>query len=39
MLGTVVGFLFRGEGVALRAESGAEQQNYKQQFPSEFPLG
>ena len=39
VLGTVVGFLFRGEGVALRAESGAKQQNCKQQFPSEFPLG
>ena len=39
MLGTVVSFLFGGEGAGLRAESGAQQQNREQQFPAEFTLG
>ena len=39
MLGAVVSFLFRGEGVGLRAQSGAEQQHDEQEFPAEVPLG
>ncbi len=39
MLRAVVIFLFRGEGVGLRAQSGAEQQQDKQEFPAEVPLG
>ena len=39
MLRAVVSFLFRGEGVGLRAQCGAEQQHDKQEFPAEAPLG
>jgi hypothetical protein len=39
VLRAVVSFLFGGEGVGLRAERGAEQQNGQQEFPAEFALG
>ena len=38
MLRTVVGFLFRGEGVGLRAESGPQQQYREQEFRADFTL-
>src|ERR1019366_1927649 len=35
VVGPVVSFLFGGEGVGLRAESGAQQQHDQQKFPAE----
>jgi hypothetical protein len=38
VVGTVVSFLFGGEGVGLRAESGAQQQNDEHELAAQVPL-